>query len=210
MAVRVLLADDHEIVRQGLRVLLEREGFQVVGEAADGHDAVKLCEANHPEIAILDVSMPLLNGVDAAREIMKSNPRTKVVLLTMHTEDHLILESLRAGVTGYVLKTRAASELVQALRAVCRGEIFLTQSISRTIVQAFLQNTPVPGNPISDRERQVLQLVAEGKTTKEIASLLGISVKTAESHRSNLMEKLNIHDTAGLVRYAIRIGLIES
>ena len=210
MAVRVLLADDHEIVRQGLRILLEREGFQVVGEAPDGHEAVKLCEASHPEVAILDVSMPLLNGVDAAREIMKANPHTKVVLLTMHTEDHLILESLRAGVTGYVLKTKAASELVQALRAACRGEMFLTQSISRTIVQAFLQNTPVPSNPISDRERQVLQLVAEGKTTKEIASLLGISAKTAESHRSNLMEKLNIHDTAGLVRYAIRIGLIVS
>lgn len=210
MAVRVLLADDHEIVRQGLRVLLEREGFQVVGEASDGHEAVKLCEANHPEVAILDLSMPLLNGVDAAREIMKANPHTKVVLLTMHTEDHLVLDSLRAGVTGYVLKTKAASELVQALRAVCRGEMFLTQSISRTIVQAFLQNAPMPGNPISDRERQVLQLVAEGKTTKEIASLLGISVKTAESHRSNMMDKLNIHDTAGLVRYAIRIGLIES
>ena len=210
MAVRVLLADDHEIVRQGLRVLLEREGFQVVGEASDGHEALKLCEANHPEVAILDLSMPLLNGIDAAREIMKSNPRTKVVLLTMHTEDHLILESLRAGVTGYVLKTKAASELVQALRAVCRGEMFLTQSISRMIVQAFLQNAPVAGNPISDRERQVLQLVAEGKTTKEIAALLGISAKTAESHRSNLMDKLNIHDTAGLVRYAIRIGLIES
>ena len=210
MAVRVLLADDHEIVRQGLRILLEREGFQVVGEASNGHEAVKLCEANHPEVAILDLSMPLLNGVDAAREIMKSNPRTKVVLLTMHTEDHLILESLRAGVIGYVLKTRAASELVQALRAVCRGEMFLTQSISRTIVQAFLHNAPAPDNLISDRERQVLQLVAEGKTTKEIASLLGISVKTAESHRSNLMDKLNIHDTAGLVRYAIRIGLIES
>jgi two-component system response regulator NreC len=210
MAVRVLLADDHEIVRQGLRVLLEREGFQIVGEASNGHEALKLCEANHPEVAVLDVSMPMLNGVDAAREIMKTNPRTKVVLLTMHTEDHLILESLRAGVTGYVLKTKAAGELVQALRAVCRGEMFLTQSISRTIVQAFLQNAPVLGNPISDRERQVLQLVAEGKTTKEIASLLGISVKTAESHRSNLMDKLNIHDTAGLVRYAIRIGLIES
>lgn len=124
MAVRVLLADDHEIVRQGLRILLEREGFQVVGEASNGHEAVKLCEANHPEVAILDLSMPILNGVDAAREIMKSNPRTKVVLLTMHTEDHLILESLRAGVTGYVLKTRAASELVQALRAVGRGEMF--------------------------------------------------------------------------------------
>ena len=210
MAVRVLLADDHEIVRQGLRILLEREGFQVVGEASDGREAMKLCEMHHPEVAILDLSMPLLNGVDAAREIMKSNPRTKVVLLTMHTEDHLILESLRAGVTGYVLKTKAASELVQALRAVCRGEMFLTQSISRTIVQGFLNNAQAPPNPVSDRERQVLQLVAEGKTTKEIASLLGISVKTAESHRSNLMEKLNIHDTAGLVRYAIKHGLIES
>lgn len=210
MAIQVLLADDHEIVRQGLRVLLEREGFQVVGEASDGREAMKLCETHHPEVAILDLSMPLLNGVDAAREITKSNPRTKVVLLTMHTEDHLILESLRAGVTGYVLKTKAASELVQAIRAVCRGEMFLTQSISRTIVQAFLLNTEAPGKPISDRERQVLQLVAEGKTTKEIASLLNISVKTAESHRSNLMEKLNIHDTAGLVRYAIRNGLIQS
>lgn len=182
----------------------------MVGEASDGHEAMKLCETHHPEVAILDLSMPLLNGVDAAREIIKANPRTKVVLLTMHTEDHLILESLRAGVTGYVLKTKATSELVQAIRAVCRGEMFLTQSISRTIVQAFLHNAEAPGKPISDRERQVLQLVAEGKTTKEIASLLNISVKTAESHRSNLMEKLNIHDTAGLVRYAIRNGLIQS
>src|SRR5689334_12774243 len=159
MAVRVLLADDHEMVRQGLRILLEREGFQVVGEASDGREAMKLCETHHPEVAVLDLSMPLLNGVDATREIMKSNPRTKVVLLTMHTEDHLILESLRAGVTGYVLKTKAASELVQALRAVCRGEMFLTQSISRTIVQGFLNNVQAPPNPVSDRERQVLQLV---------------------------------------------------
>jgi two-component system response regulator NreC len=210
MAVRVMLADDHEIVRQGLRVLLEREGFDVVGEAADGREAMKLCEAHHPEVAILDLSMPLLNGVEAARQIIKSNSRTKVVLLTMHTEDHLILESLRAGVTGYVLKTRASGELVQAIRAVCRGEMFLTQSISRTIVQAFLVKSDLPQQPISDRERQVLQLVAEGKTTKEVANLLGISVKTAESHRSNMMEKLDIHDTAGLVRYAIRKGIIQS
>lgn len=182
----------------------------MVGEASDGREATKVCEEHHPEIAILDLSMPLLNGVDAAREIIKSNPRTKVVLLTMHTEDHLILDSLRAGVTGYVLKTKAASELVQAIRAVCRGEMFLTQSISRTIVQAFLTNAESSAKTISDRERQVLQLVAEGKTTKEIASLLNISVKTAESHRSNLMEKLDIHDTAGLVRYAIRNGLIQS
>jgi DNA-binding NarL/FixJ family response regulator len=210
MAVRVVLADDHEMVRQGLRVLLEREGFEVVADAPDGREAMKLCEKHGPEVAILDLAMPLLNGVDAAREIIKSNPRTKVVLLTMHTEDHLILESLRAGVTGYVLKTKASGELVQAIRAVCRGEMFLTQTISRTIVQAFVRNSDVPEMPISDRERQVLQLVAEGKTNKEIATLLGISVKTAESHRSNMMDKLNIHDTAGLVRYAIRKGIIQT
>jgi DNA-binding NarL/FixJ family response regulator len=209
MAVRVLIADDHEMFRQGLRIVLEEEGFQFVAEASDGRQAVQLCAQHHPEVAILDVSMPVLNGIYAAREIIKSNPRTKVVLLTQHTEDQMVLESLRAGVTGYVLKTRATSELVQALRAVCRGEMYLTQSISHTVVQAFLRKDDLPERPLSDRERQVLQLVAEGKTTKEIASLLGISVNTAESHRTNLMEKLDIHDTAGLVRYALRNGVIE-
>lgn len=182
----------------------------MVGEASDGREAVKLCAKFRPDVALLDVTMPLLNGIDAAREISKANPATRLILLTMHTEDHLVLESLRAGVRGYVLKTRAADELIQAIRAVCKGEMYLTQSISRTIVQAFLAKDTLPDSPLTDRERQVLQLVAEGKTTKEIASLLGISVKTAESHRSNIMEKLNIHDTAGLVRYAIRSGLIES
>jgi DNA-binding NarL/FixJ family response regulator len=209
MAVRVLIADDHEMFRQGLRVLLEEEGFQFVAEASNGREAVQLCEQHHPEVAILDITMPLLNGIFAAREIIKSNPRTRVVLLTQHTEDQMVLESLRAGVTGYVLKTRASSELVHALRAVCRGEMYLTQSISRAVVQAFLTKGSLPQRPLSDRERQVLQLVAEGKTTKEIASLLGISVNTAESHRTNLMEKLDIHDTAGLVRYALRNGVIQ-
>ena len=209
MAVRVVIADDHEMLRQGLRVLLEEEGFMFVGEASDGREAVRLCEAHHPEVAILDLSMPMLNGIFAAREIIKSNPRTKVVLLTQHTEEHVVLEALRAGVRGYVLKTRASSELVDALRAVCRGEMYLTQSISQTVVQAFLSKADLPARPLSDRERQVLQLVAEGKTTKEIATLLGISVNTAESHRSNLMEKLDIHDTAGLVRYALHHGVIE-
>ena len=209
MAVRVVIADDHEMFRQGLKVLLEEEGFMFVGEASDGREAVRLCEAHHPEVAILDLSMPMLNGIFAAREIIKANPRTKVVLLTQHTEEHVVLEALRAGVRGYVLKTRASSELVDALRAVCRGEMYLTQSISQTVVQAFLSKADLPARPLSDRERQVLQLVAEGKTTKEIATLLGISVNTAESHRSNLMEKLDIHDTAGLVRYALRHGVIE-
>jgi two-component system, NarL family, response regulator NreC len=159
---------------------------------------------------VLDLAMPLLNGIDAAREIIKANSKIKVILLTMHTEDHLVLESLRAGVTGYVLKTRASSELVQAIRAVSKGEMYLTQSISRTIVQAFLNKDDVPDRFLSDRERQVLQLVAEGKTTKELATILGISAKTAESHRSNIMDKLDIHDVAGLVRYAIRTGIIQS
>lgn len=209
MAVRVVIADDHEMVRQGLRALLEPEGFSFIGEASDGREAVRLCEANHPEVAILDLSMPTLNGIFATREIVKCSPRTRVVLLTQHTEEHVVLEALRAGVRGYVLKTKASSELVQALRAVNRGEMYLTQSISQAVVQAFLSKDDLPERPLSDREREVLQLVAEGKTTKEIATLLGISVNTAESHRSNLMEKLNIHDTAGLVRYALRNGIIE-
>lgn len=210
MPVKILLADDHAVVRQGLRALLEREGFEVLGEASDGLEAVRLAQKIHADVAVLDVSMPLLNGIDAAREIGKTSAATKLVLLTMHTEDHLVLDSLRAGVRGYVLKTRAADELVQAIRAVARGEMYLTQSISRAVVQAFLSKEILQEKLLSDRERQVLQLVAEGKTSKEIASLLCISIKTAESHRSNIMDKLNIHDVAGLVRYAIRNGLIES
>lgn len=209
MAVRVLIADDHEMFRQGLRLLLEEEGFQFVAEASDGRQAVQLCQQHHPEVAILDVTMPVLNGIYAAQEIKKSCPRTKIVLLTQHTEDHMVLSALRAGVRGYVLKTRASSELVQALRAVCKGEMYLTQSVSSTVVQAFLTNNQTTEPSLSDRERQVLQLVAEGKTTKEIATLLGISVNTAETHRTNLMEKLDIHDTAGLVRYALRNGVIQ-
>lgn len=209
MAVRVVIADDHEMFREGLKALLKDEGFTFVGEASDGLEAVRLCKEQHPEVAILDLSMPLLNGVFAAQEIKKSSPRTKVVLLTQHTEDYMVLSGLRAGVRGYVLKTKTSSELVQALRAVCKGEMYLTQSVSSTVVQAYLTNSEIPERTLSDRERQVLQLVAEGKTTKEIATLLGISVNTAESHRANLMDKLDIHDTAGLVRYAIHNGIIQ-
>jgi DNA-binding NarL/FixJ family response regulator len=209
MAVRILLADDHSIVRQGLRAILEREGFEVVGEAADGREALQLCERFHPEVAVLDVTMPLLNGIDAAQEIKRSHPRTKVVLLTMHTEDNFVLQSLRAGVNGFVLKQRSAEELVRAIREVCKGEIFLSSGICRTVVDALVNKTELPTESLSDRERQVLQLVAEGKTNKETASILDISPKTAEFHRAHIMEKLDIHDTAGLVRYAIRLGLIE-
>ena len=210
MAYRILLADDHTIVRQGLRAILEREGYEVVAEASDGREAISLAEKLRPDVAVLDISMPLLNGIDAAREVTKISPRTKTVLLTMYTEDHYVLESLRAGVTGYVLKMRAALALVQAIQAVMKGEIYLSPGISRAVVQAFLSKTDIPEDPLTTREREVLQLVAEGKTTKEIAAQLGISAKTADSHRTNIMEKLDIHDTAGLVRYAIKRGIIRT
>jgi DNA-binding NarL/FixJ family response regulator len=153
--------------------------------------------------------MPILNGIDAARELQKSSQRTRTILLTRHDEDQYVTEALRAGVKGYVLKSQAATDLVQAIREVCRGGIYLSPSISRTVVEALLSKTELPEDPLTSRERQVLQLVGEGKSSKEVATLLGISLKTAESHRSRLMQKLDIHETASLVRYAIRRGLIQ-
>jgi DNA-binding NarL/FixJ family response regulator len=208
MAVRIVLADDHTIIRQGLKVMLESEGFQVVGEAANGYEALKTCETLRPEVAVLDISMPLLNGLDAAREILKAEPRTKIILLTVHTQDRYVLQSLRVGVSGYLLKDNAAEELVQAIRAVCRGNMYLTSAVSRTVVQAFLSARNDSGEPLTPRERQVLQLIAEGKTMKEVGAILGVSSRTADSHRTNIMNKLGIHDTASLVRYAISIGLV--
>jgi DNA-binding NarL/FixJ family response regulator len=210
MPVRLLLADDHDLVRQGLKALLERQGFQVVCEASDGQEALRLADKDKPDVAIIDISMPVMNGVDAAREMTKLSPKTKVMLLTQHDEDQYVTEALRAGVKGYVLKNQAADDLVHAIREVCRGSVYLSPSISRTVVDAYLSKTYVPADPLSGRERQVLQLVGEGKSTKDVALQLGISVKTAESHRARLMKKLDIHETASLVRYAIRRGLIQA
>jgi two-component system response regulator NreC len=209
MPIRVVLSDNHALVRQGLKALLERDGFQVAGEASDGQEAVSLASNVRPDVAILDISMPILNGIDAARELQKSSQRTRTILLTRHDEDQYVTEALRAGVKGYVLKSQAATDLVQAIREVCRGGIYLSPSISRTVVEALLSKTELPEDPLTSRERQVLQLVGEGKSSKEVATLLGISLKTAESHRSRLMQKLDIHETASLVRYAIRRGLIQ-
>ncbi len=222
MSTRVLLADDHALIRQGLKALLEKHGFQVVSEASDGQETVRSVEKTNPDVAIIDISMPILNGIDTARELKKSSPKTKVILLTQHDEDQYVTESLRAGVKGYVLKSQAADDLVHAIHEVCRGSVYLSPSISRAIavylspsisraiVDAYLSKTYVSTDPLSGRERQVLQLVGEGKSTKDIAVHLGISVKTAESHRARLMKKLDIHETASLVRYAIRNGLIQA
>jgi len=208
MSLRILLADDHLIVRQGLRALLEREKLDVVGEAADGHEAIRLVGDLHPDVAILDFAMPLLNGLDAAKEVQRLSPATRTIILTVHTEDQYVLEALQAGVSGYVVKSQAAADLVQAIRDVQSRKVYLSPAVSRAIVDAYLCKTAPAVETLSPRERQVLQLVAEGKTTKEIAIVLGVGTKTAESHRTRLMRKLEIHDTAGLVRYAIRRGLI--
>lgn len=207
--MRILLADDHPMFSQGLKALLEREGFEVVGQAEDGHEAVRMARKLEPDVAVIDLGMPLLNGVDAAREIHRRAPKTQVILLTMYEEDAYVLEALQAGVRGYVLKAQASSDLVGAIRQVIRGAIYLSPGISEAVVKAYMSKSEVPPDPLTQRERQVLQLVAEGKTTKEVASILGVSVKTAESHRTRTMQKLDIHEVAGLVRYAIKRGLIK-
>jgi two-component system, NarL family, response regulator NreC len=209
MPVRIVLADDHVLVRQGLMSLLEREGFQVVGEASDGQEALRLTELFQPDIAIMDISMPILNGLNAAREMSRSSPKTKTILLTQHDEGQYISEALDAGVKGYVLKNQVASDLLLAIRQVSRGQVYLSPGVSRAVMEAYHSKSEKSKNPLTLRERQVLQLIAEGKSTKDVATLLGISVKTAESHRTRLMRKLGIHEIASLVRYAVRQGIVQ-
>ena len=209
--LRVLLADDHAILRDGLRAILKENNVEVVGEASDGIQAVKTCEQLRPDFALLDISMPLLNGIDAAREIRKISPTTKVMILTMHAEERYASAALREGVSAYIVKNKAASNLIQAITAMSNGEVYLSRFISKDGVGACLTNdTSV--HLLSSREREVLQLIAEGKNMKEIGDLLGISSKTAECqecHRANIMHTLGIRDIAGLVRYAVKEGLIE-
>ena len=208
MPDRILLADDHGVVREGLQALLTQSGYQVVAEAENGQDAVRLARKLRPEIAVLDVGMPLLNGIGAALAIARDAPATRVIALTMHTEDTYVLEALRAGIRGYVLKTQAMSDLVAAIHQVILGTIYLSPGVSQAVLDAFLKRRDFDPPTLTPRERQVLQLVAEGRRSKEIADLLGITTKTAEAHRANIMDKLGIHETAGLVRYAVKFGFV--
>lgn len=205
-----VVADDHCMFRQAIRSLLEKEGFDIVGEATNGHEAVKQVTRHTPQLAVLDYGMPMLNGSFAAAEILKRSPETQVIILTMYDDETFALEAVRSGVRGYVLKEQAAQELVSALRQVLSGSIYLSPKISESVVSAMLSKKEQPSDLLTPREKQVLQLIAEGKTTKDIASLLHLSVKTAESHRSNIMNRLNVHNVASLVRYAIRRGMIEA
>lgn len=212
--IRVLLADDHHLVRQALRALLEKaDGIEVVGEAENGREAAKLAQRLRPDVVVLDVAMPVLNGIQAAERIRRLRLPTRVVILSMHKDDALVRRALRSGAHGYLLKSSVSEELLLAVRAAVRDEIYLSPAISRKVVEDLLTvgttSEPVDAfDQLTQREREVLQLIAEGHTNNEIAKLLLISIKTVEKHRANLMSKLDIHDVAGLVRIAVKHKLI--
>ena len=211
---RILIADDHLLVRAGIRALIESiEGATVVAEANDGREAVDLAATLRPDIAILDVTMPGLNGLEAATRLREASPATRVIILSMHANEAYVRTALKSGAAGYLLKSATAGELQVALQTVARGEIYLSPAVSKQVVKGFVDGTAHDASPLdalTTRQREILQLIAEGRSTKEVAFTLSISAKTVETHRAQIMERLEIHDLAGLVRFAIRSGLISS
>jgi len=206
--VRLLLADDHSIFRQSLCVLLQQEGFEVVGEASAGPEAVKIAETLRPDVAILDYSMPGMNGIEVARELQKAAPDTQTILLTAREDNASAIEALRAGMHGYVYKSQTAEDLVKTVREVVRGAIHFNTRLPPVSIDAYTPGLGREPDPLTDRERQVLLMIAAGSTTRTIAAALGLSSKTVESHRSRIMRKLHVHRAAELIRYAIRHQLI--
>jgi len=219
--IRVILVDDHTLVRAGIRLLLQGvPEVEIVAEAGNGYDALQLVEKHLPDVVLADIAMPGLNGLDLTARIAEKYPKTRVLLLSMHANEEYVLQALRLGAAGYLLKDAGTTELELAIRAVANGEAYLSPAISRHVIDGYVQRLNSkshddiaeahPHGNLSTRQRQVLQLIAEGYTTKEIAQKLGIHVKTIEAHRTRLMNDLDIHDIAGLVRYAIRIGLVSA
>jgi len=213
--IRVLLAEDHTIVRQGLRSLLESAaGIEVIGEAEDGREAIQKVGQLRPDVVVMDITMPALNGLQATRQIKRQFPEVKVLILTMHANEEYIFQILRVGASGYVVKQAAVTELVSAIQAVYRGDSFLSPSISGKVIEEYIRRAEAvvksSYDRLTDREREVLQLIAEGHSTTEIAELLHITAGTVRTHKAQLMDKLDIHSTAELTRYAIRKGVITS
>ena len=210
--VRILLADDHALVRAGMKSLLEStEGFEVVAEASNGREAVRLARTIGPDIALLDIAMPELNGLDAARRLAAESPGVKVLILSMHADAGYVREAMQAGTAGYVLKDASVDELELAIRAALRGERYLDPRVSKHVIEGYVRGLQAeePGPALTPRQREILQLIAEGRSTRDIAERLHLSVKTVETHRAQLMDRLDIRDVAGLTRYAIRIGLVS-
>jgi DNA-binding NarL/FixJ family response regulator len=209
--IRVLIADDHGIVRSGLRMLIERQGdMSVVAEADDGVNALELTQAERPDVAVLDVSMPRMTGLQAAREIRAHSPDTRVLLLSMHDEERYFFEGLEAGAAGYVLKRAADTDLIEALRTVAAGRTFLSGDAQELLMREWKEGRADPGDPLTPRELEVVKLIAEAYTNRQIAETLKLSEKTVESHRANVLSKLGMRDRVELVRYAIRRGLVEA
>jgi DNA-binding NarL/FixJ family response regulator len=212
--IRVLLADDHRLVRAGVRSLLEEiPNVEVVAEAGDGREALELVRQFNPNIAMVDVAMKGLNGIEVADRLAKEHPHVKVLILSMHTNEEYVIRALKNGAAGYLIKDAATEELRLALRAVSKGETYLSPVISKSVIDnliALSEGKSEPTDVLTPRQREILQLIAEGKSTKEIAAVLGVSVKTVETHRTQLMNRLDIHDIAGLVRYAVRTGLVTA
>ena len=213
--IRILLADDHALVRAGIRALVQRvSGLEVVGEAENGREALRLAKSLNPNVVLMDISMPELNGLDAIARILQYDPKIAVIVLSMHESREHVLRALQAGASGYVLKNAAVDELEKAIRAVACGQKYLTPAVSQQLIatvtapRSDASGSRNPAESLTQRQREILQLIAEGRSSREIAALLTISVKTVETHRSLLMERLNLHDVAGLVRYAIRVGLV--
>lgn len=212
--MRILLADDHALVRAGIRSLLEKiPGVEVVGEASNGRDAIELVRTKLPDLVLMDIAMKELGGLEALPRITKMFPSVKVVILSAHANEEYVIRALRSGAAGYMLKDAASAELQLAIDSVTQDKIYLSPSISRTVIDSYLERVGGPFSPLEQltpRQREILQLIAEGKNTKEIADTLEISVKTVEAHRLQLMARLNIHDVPGLVRYAVRSGLVSA
>jgi|SRR5689334_790849 len=214
---RVLIADDHEVVRKGLRTLLEEQpGWQVAGEACDGREAVEKARSLKPDVTVLDISMPTLNGLEATRQMMKNNPQSRVLVLTMHESDPLIREVLGAGARGYLLKSDAGRDLVNAVDAIRRNKTFFTARVAQMVLDGYLDkkiakpDTETPRDRLTPRQREIIQLLAEGKSSKEVAAALNLSIKTAETHRANIMRRLDCHSVSELVRYAVRNNIVQA
>ncbi|HTP88975.1 MAG TPA: response regulator transcription factor [Candidatus Acidoferrales bacterium] len=208
--IRILLADDHAVVRQGFKMLLGAQpDMEIVGEASNGREAAEKAEESRPDVVVMDVAMPELNGIEATRRLTASVPHTRVIALSMHKDSVYVREILRAGARGYLLKDSGAEDLVSAIRAVARGESYLSPAVSNAVLDDYRRHVTNPIDLLTSREREVLQMLAEGKTNKEIAGVLNLSVYTVDAHRGRIMEKLNLHSINDLVRFAVRNGVIE-